>query len=164
MSLSESEVSNKHKQLKVIYMLAQKSKMGAYKPRKNISFWVGISVMFSSIVLAMYFSSLWFCLGIPLGRIFDLLMQRYSTFENDYDNAINSFFLEYIPANTYAFDEMKNNIQKCGHMDIEEILNWYSREKNFLYGVYRERQLGKLTFLKASTESKFTYHEVKCKK
>jgi hypothetical protein len=141
----------------VIYISAQKYKMEGYTPRQNISLWVGISVMFSSIALAMYFSSLWFCLGIPLGRISDILIKRYSTFENDYDSAINSFFLEYIPAHKSAFAEMKSNIQKRGHMDIEVILNWYSQEKAFLYG---EKQLSKLTFLKIKTKNEDFFQKV----
>lgn len=158
MSLSESEISNKLKQLRKVYILAQKYKMGRYTPRQNISLWVGILVMFSSITLAMYFSSLWFYLGIPLGRIFDILIKRYSTLENNYEKAINSFFLEYIPAHKLAFVEMKSNIQKRGYMDIDEILDWYSKEKFFLCG---ERQLSKLTFLKITTENKEMFHEVK---
>lgn len=158
MSLSESEISNKLKQLRKVYILAQKYKMGRYTPRQNISLWVGILVMFSSITLAMYFSSLWFCLGIPLGRIFDILIKRYSTLENNYEKAINSFFLECIPAHKLAFVEMKSNIQKRGYMDIDEILDWYSKEKFFLCG---ERQLSKLTFLKITTENKEMFHEVK---
>lgn len=158
MSLSESEISNKLKQLRVVYILAQKYKMGRYTPRQNISLWVGISVMFSSIVLAMYFSSLWFYLGIPLGRVSDILIKRYSTFENDYENAINSFFLDYIAVNKNAFIEMKDNIQKRGYMDIEDILDWYRKEMAFLYG---ERQLSKLTFLKMPNENEDMFHEVK---
>lgn len=158
MSLSELEISNKLKQLRVVYILAQKYKMGRYTPRQNISLWVGISVMFSSIALAMYFSSLWFYLGIPLGRISDILIKRYSTFENDYENAINSFFLDYIPENKYAFIEMKDNIKKRGCMDIEDILDWYRKETAFLYG---EWQLRKLTFLKIPNENEDMFHEVK---
>jgi hypothetical protein len=157
MSLSESEISKKIKQLRVIYILAQKYKMGGYTPRQNISLWVGISLMFSSIAMAMYFSSLWFCLGIPLGRISDILIKRYSTFENDHDSAINQFFLEYIPAHKSAFAEMKRNIQKRGHMDIEVILDWYSQEMAFLSG---EKQLSKLTFLNATSENEGRINDV----
>jgi hypothetical protein len=142
----------------VVYILAQKYKRGRYTPRQNISLWVGISVMFSSIVLAMYFSSLWFHLGIPLGRVSDILIKRYSTFENDYENAINSLFLDYTPVSKYAFIEMKDNIQKRGCMDIEDILDWYRKEMAFLYG---ERQLSKLTFLKMLNENEYMFNEVK---
>lgn len=77
MSLSESEISKKLKQLRVIYMLAQECKMEVYTPRQKLSLLVGISVVISAIALALYFSSSWFYLGIPFGCFSGLLIKRY---------------------------------------------------------------------------------------